>query len=160
MFRRSGVTPLRERVLILTAVLAPIGFAFLGSPWSTIGGAAISILLLATILRGRALHLHGAEHRAIAAVEERRLVTTWAGNAKPTRFSPRCGTNFAALVLPVTFLADKALPVAPAFWTPLVVLVLSLALTMEIWRVVQGSSQRRLAGVSPPGARPPASHDP
>jgi len=42
----------------------------------------------------------------------------------------------------VTFLADRALPVAPAFWTPAVVLVLSLALTMELWRMVQKSSHR------------------
>jgi uncharacterized protein YqhQ len=42
----------------------------------------------------------------------------------------------------VTFLADRALPMAPAFWSPLVVLVLSLALTMELWRLVQKSSRR------------------
>ncbi len=142
MFRRSGITPPRERFLIIFAVLAPIGFAFLPSPWSTVSGVSISLLLLCTVLRGRALHLHGAEHRAIAAAEERRLSETWHGTAKPTRFSPRCGTNFAALALPVTFLADKALPMAPAFWSPLVVLVLSLALTMELWRMVQRSSSR------------------
>jgi hypothetical protein len=141
MFRRSGVAPPRERLLILAAVLAPIGFAFLSSPWSTVGGVSISLLLLFTVLRGRALHLHGAEHRAIAAAEERRLAATWEGAAKPTRFSPRCGTNFAALALPVTFFADRALPIAPAFWSPLVVLVLSLALTMELWRMVQSSSR-------------------
>jgi hypothetical protein len=142
VFRRSGVAPARERWLILAALLAPIGFAFLSSPWSTIGGAGISVALLYTILRGRALHLHGAEHRAIAATEERRLRHAWDGTARPSRFSPRCGTNFAALALPVTYLADRALPLAPAFWSPVVVLVLSLALTMELWRVVQGSSRR------------------
>ena len=142
MFKRKGVAPPRERFLILFAVLAPIGFAFLPSPWSTVGGVSISLLLLFTVLRGRALHLHGAEHRAIAAAEERRLVSTWEGTAKPSRFSPRCGTNFAALALPVTFLADRALPIAPAFWSPVVVLVLSLALTMELWRMVQKSSSR------------------
>ena len=102
----------------------------------------LSLALLFTVLRGRALHLHGAEHRAIAAAEERRLRSTWTGTAKPSRFSPRCGTNFAALALPVTYLADRALPLTPAFWSPLVVLVLSLALTMELWRLVQRSSHR------------------
>ena len=142
MFRRRGVAKPRERVLILSAVLAPIPFAFLDAPWSTFGGIAVSLALLFTILRGRALHLHGAEHRAIAAAEERRLAASWTGAARPTRFSPRCGTNFAALALPVTLVANKLLPLAPAFWSPLVVLVLSLALTMELWRMVQMSSHR------------------
>jgi uncharacterized protein YqhQ len=132
VFRREGVAPARERWLILAAVVAPLGLA----------GIVLSILLLFTILRGRALHLHGAEHRAIAAAEERRLGSTWRGDASPTRFSPRCGTNFAALALPVTFFADRLLPLAPAFWTPAVVLVFSLAFTMEIWRLVQRSSRR------------------
>jgi uncharacterized protein YqhQ len=142
VLRPGGVAPSRERWLILGAVLAPLGLAFVGGRWSTAGGIALSLLLLLTIFRGRALHLHGAEHRAIAAAEERRLVATWHEAARPSRFSPRCGTNFAALALPVTFLADRALPVAPAFWSPVVVLVLSLALTMELWRMVQKSSHR------------------
>ena len=140
VFRPSGVAPLRERLLILAALVGPLGLAFAGGRWSTAGGIVLSLALLVTILRGRALHLHGAEHRAIAAAEERRLAATWSGAARPTRFSPRCGTNFAALALPVTFLADRVLPLAPAFWSPLVVLVLSLALTMELWRVVQKST--------------------
>ena len=142
VLRPGGVAPSRERWLILSAVLAPLGLAFVGGPWSTAAGIGLSVLLLFTILRGRALQLHGAEHRAIAAAEERRLAATWAGKAKPSRFSPRCGTNFAALALPVTFFADRVLPLAPAFWSPLVVLVLSLALTMELWRLVQKSSHR------------------
>jgi uncharacterized protein YqhQ len=44
--------------------------------------------------------------------------------------------------MPVTFLFDRIFPVAPAFWTPFAVLVLSLALTMELWRMVQKSSHR------------------
>jgi uncharacterized protein YqhQ len=142
VLRPGGVAPSRERYLILTALLAPIGLAFVGGPWSTASGVVLSLVLLFTILRGRALQLHGAEHRAIAAVEERRLASTWAGSARPSRFSPRCGTNFAALALPVTLFADRLIPMAPAFWSPVVVLVFSLALTMELWRVVQKSSHR------------------
>jgi hypothetical protein len=141
VLRPGGVAKRRERWLILTAVLAPIGLAVIGGPWSTGAGIALSVLLVFTILRGRALHLHGAEHRAIAATEFRHLAETWGGAAKPTRFSPRCGTNFAALAAPVTVLADRVLPFAPAFWSPVVVLVLSLALTMELWRLVQSSSR-------------------
>src|SRR3954453_2100550 len=67
VFRREGVAPLRERLLIAAAVLSPIGLALVSGPWSTIAGVVLSLALLFTILRGRALHLHGAEHRAIAA---------------------------------------------------------------------------------------------
>jgi uncharacterized protein YqhQ len=143
LFKRDGVTKSRERWLILTALVAPLGLAAFDGPWSTIAGIALSLLLVATILRGRALHLHGAEHRAIAAAEARRLEATWDGTARPSRFSPRCGTNFAALALPVTFGADQLLPIGPAVWSPVVVLVFSLALTMELWRLVQRSTGRR-----------------
>jgi hypothetical protein len=142
VFRRSGITGRRERWLILVALVAPSLLALAGGPWSSAAGVILSVALILTILRGRALHLHGAEHRAIAAAEERRLAATWDGLAAPSRFSPRCGTNFAALALPVTFLADRVLPLAPVFWSPLVVLVLSLALTMELWRLVQRSTNR------------------
>lgn len=144
VFRRSGVARRPERWLILTALLAPLALALVGGPWSTVAGATLSLLLLVTILRGRALHLHGAEHRAIAAAEQRRLAATWDGSARPSRFSPRCGTNFAALALPVTLLADRVLPLETAVWTPVVALVFSLALTMELWRLVQRSSHRFL----------------
>lgn len=140
LFKRDGVAKRRERWLILAALLVPLGLGVFGGPWSTAAAVVLSLALLWTILRGRTLRLHGAEHRAIAAAEERRLVATWEGSALPSRFSPRCGTNFAALAMPVTFLADRALPLGPALWAPLVVLVLSLAFTMELWRLVQRSS--------------------
>ena len=81
---------------------------------------------------------------SIAAIEERRAVATWNGEAKPTRFSPRCGTNFAALVLPVTWLAERVWPLPVALWTPLAVTGLSLAVTMELWRAVQAKPALRL----------------
>ena len=143
LFRRTGVARPRERWLLLAAVVAPALLAFLPSPWSTILGGVVVGGLLLTILRGRTLRLHGAEHRAIAACEERSLVATWDGHAKPSRFSPRCGTNFAALAFPVTLLADRT-PLPVEFWTPFAVLVLSLAATMELWRVVQARSWRLL----------------
>jgi uncharacterized protein YqhQ len=142
LFKRDGVAKRRERWLILTALVAPLGLAAFDGPWSTVAAVTLSLLLVGTILRGRALHLHGAEHRAIAAAEARRLEATWEGRARPSRFSPRCGTNFAALALPVTFGANQLLPIGPELWSPLVVLVFSLALTMELWRLVQRSSSR------------------
>jgi hypothetical protein len=143
LFRRTGVAKARERWLLIAAVLAPAALFFVPAPWSTAAGVAIVVGLLLSILRGRTLRLHGAEHRAIAACEERTLTATWDGLEKPSRFSPRCGTNFAALAVPVTLLADRT-PLPVTFWSPLVVLVLSLAVTMELWRVVQSRSLRLL----------------
>jgi len=151
LFRRDGVAKRRERWLILTALVAPLALALVDGPWSTIAGIALSLVLVVTILRGRALRLHGAEHRAIAAAEARRLEATWNGTARPSRFSLRCGTNFAALALPVTLGADRLLPIGPAVWSPVVVLVFSLALTMELWRLVQRSTGRRWRVLLLPG---------
>ncbi len=142
LFRRTGIAPPRERWILLAAVLGPFGFVFLPGQWSTFAGIAVTAGLLFTLLRGRALNLHGAEHRAITAAEERRLVVTWSGEAKPSRISPRCGTNFAAIALPMTYLADSLWPLPMALYTPVLVLTLSLALSMELWRMVQKSSQR------------------
>src|SRR6266511_629761 len=151
IFRRTGVARRRERWLILAALIAPAAFIAFPGAWGTVAGFAITAALLFTLLRGRALHLHGAEHRAIAAAEERRLGATWEGTAKPSRFSPRCGTNFAALALPVTLLADRLWPLAPAIYTPLVVMTISLALSMEVWRIVQRSSSRFWQSLLLPG---------
>jgi uncharacterized protein YqhQ len=142
VFRRSGVAGKRERRILGTLMAAPLGFVFLPSAVAWFAWGLVTAALLVWIFRGRTLRLHGAEHRAIAAVEERRLAATWAGEARPSRFSWRCGTNFAALVVPVTALADRVWPFAPALYTPLLVTVLSLALTMELWRAVQASPWR------------------
>jgi uncharacterized protein YqhQ len=40
----------------------------------------------------------------------------------------------------MALLADRLWPLAPALWTPVVVAALSLGLTMELWRAVQGST--------------------
>jgi uncharacterized protein YqhQ len=142
VFRRSGVAGRRERRILGTLIVAPLGFVFLPPAVAWVAWGFITAALLVWIFRGRTLRLHGAEHRAIAAVEERRLAATWAGTARPSRFSWRCGTNFAALVVPVTALADRVWPFAPALYTPLLVTVFSLALTMELWRAVQASPWR------------------
>jgi len=142
LLRRDGVAGRNERLVLTAVLLAPIFFVFLSGTASLVAGIVMTVTLLAWLLRGRTLYLHGAEHRAIAAAERGQLVATWAGHAAPSRFSLRCGTNFVALVLPVGLLADRLWPFAPALWTPVVVAVLSLGLSMELWRAVQSSPHR------------------
>jgi uncharacterized protein YqhQ len=140
LLRRDGVAGNRERLLLSAVVVSPLFFVFLSDTASLVAGIAMTIGLLAWLMRGRTLYLHGAEHRAIAAAEEGRLTDTWQGDAAPTRFSLRCGTNFVALVLPVGLFADRLWPFATTLWTPVLVALLTLGLTMELWRVVQSSS--------------------
>jgi uncharacterized protein YqhQ len=142
LLRRRGVASRRERLLLLAAIAAPLAFTHLPHRLSFAAVAAVTLGLLAWMLRGRTLALHGAEHRAIAAAEERRLVATWRGDAKPTRFAARCGTNFAVLVFPVAAALERAWPFAPTAYASAAVVVLSLALTMELWLAVEGSTKR------------------
>lgn len=151
LFSRAGAARAREKAVLAAGVLAPFGFVFLPNRAGVVAGLTITVALIAMLLRGRALALHGAEHRAIAAVEERRMGATWRGEAKPTRFSPRCGTNFAAIALPVTLLAQRLWPLAPALWTPAVVTAVSLAFSMELWRFVQASVHRPVQALLLPG---------
>lgn len=140
--RRTGTAGRTERIGLLAALVLPFGLVFLPELAGLVVGASLTALLVCVLFRGRTLQLHGAEHRAIAAAEERRLVHSWDGAARPSRFSPRCGTNFAALAAPVTVLAERLLPLPAALWSPAVVTVLSLALTMELWQAVQASTGR------------------
>jgi hypothetical protein len=139
LFRMKGVASARERILLAAALLAPFGLIFAPQPWGLIGALTVTIVVACFVFRGRTLRLHGAEHRAIAAAEESQLEATWAGAAHPSRFALRCGTNFAALSIPVAFAADRLMPIDAAFYTPLLASVLSIAVTMELWRVVQSA---------------------
>src|SRR5262249_57173768 len=94
---------------------------------------------------GRARVLGGAGRGGCAAGGGGGLVDGGTGFARPSRFSLRCGTNFAALLMPVAVLGGRLWPLPATAFTPLVVSVLALALTMELWLLVQGS--RRLARV-------------
>jgi len=142
LFRGRGVARRRERVFLLAALLAPLSLIFLPQSASLPLGIGIGVVLVGWMLRGRTLFLHGAEHRAIAAAEAGNLVPTWVGHAKPSRFATRCGTNFAALVFPVSVLADRLWPLPAAAYTPFAISLLSLALTMELWQLVQASRHR------------------
>jgi uncharacterized protein YqhQ len=142
LFRRDGITRKRERLLLTSALLAPCAFVLLSSTASVVAGLVLTGVLLAWLLRGRTLYLHGAEHRAIAAAEHGSLAATWSGAARPSRFSLRCGTNFVALVLPVGIVADRLWPFATTLWTPVVLALLTLGVAMELWRAVQASTRR------------------
>jgi uncharacterized protein YqhQ len=142
LFRRQGIAKPRERMLLIAAVAAPLLFAFLPHRASLIAGLSVTLGLIAWLLRGRTLALHGAEHRAIAAAEERRLADTWTGEAHPSRFATRCGTNFAALVFPIAAALERVWPFAPTVYASASVVILSLAVTMELWLAVEGSARR------------------
>jgi uncharacterized protein YqhQ len=139
--RGRGVARGRERLVLLCALLAPLAFVALPSRLELVAGIATTALIIAWLFRGRTLRLHGAEHRAIAAAEAGSLAAAWEGDARPSRFSPRCGTNFAALAIPVTALFDRVAPsvLAPAL-TGALVAVVSIGVTMELWKAVQHPS--------------------
>ena len=142
MLNKSGGAPRRDKVILAGALLVPVAAAFLPHSISLVLSVSLSIAMIAWVLRGRTLFLHGAEHRAIAAAEERSLVATWHGLARPTRFSPRCGTNFAALLVPVTLGLDQVWLFPAAALAPLLIVPLSIGLTMELWQAIQDRTGR------------------
>src|SRR5947208_16281044 len=97
LFRRSGVAGRRERPLLAAALIAPFLLFVLPEAWRTPIGLTATVALGAWILRGRTLRLHGAEHRALGAVEERNLIDPWAGVATPHRLSLHLCSQFTAL---------------------------------------------------------------
>jgi uncharacterized protein YqhQ len=107
LFARGGPASRRERLLLVLLLAAPVATSRLPHTLSVAVFAVTTLGLAAWVFRGHTLLLHGAEHRAIAAAETRSLVRTWNGDDRPSHFSPRCGTNFAALVIPVTFLLER-----------------------------------------------------
>ena len=151
IMRRTGTATRSERLVMLGALVLPFGLVFVPHAVGLVAGGAMTLALLFLLFRGPTLRLHGAEHRAIAAAEERRLVKSWEGAARPSRFSLRCGTNFAVLAAPITVLVERVLPLPAVMWSPAVVTVFSLALTMELWQAVQASGSRLARAFLLPG---------
>jgi hypothetical protein len=137
LLSRRGTARLGERLVLLAALFAPLPLVLVPGSYRTAALAGSIVLLLAWMLRGRTLRLHGAEHRAIAAAEQRCLVDTWHGIARPSRFSVRCGTNFAALLVPVSLLLERLWIVPPTALAPVFVSLAALTLTMELWLAAQ-----------------------
>jgi uncharacterized protein YqhQ len=151
VFARGQGGAARERPVFASALALPLAFAFLPELLATALGVLTSLLFIAWLFRGRTLFLHGAEHRAIAAAERRELVATWTGNTRPSRFALRCGTNFAALALPLTFLVQEWWPFAPAPYTPIVLTAFSLGLAMELWQAVHAGPRHVARALLVPG---------
>jgi uncharacterized protein YqhQ len=137
---RNATASTKERLILLAALAAPVLLFGVPASYRTPALAAMSILLVCWMFRGRTLRLHGAEHRAIAAAESRALVTTWYGLTRPTRFSPRCGTNFAVLTIAVSALVERVIVIPSATLAPFCVTLVSLMITMEIWLLAQRSA--------------------
>jgi hypothetical protein len=146
--RRGGQ---REAPVFAVALTLPIAFAFLPGAFATIVSIASGACFLLWLFRGRTLYLHGAEHRAIAAAESRTLLATWHGQAKPSRFALRCGTNFAVLALPITFALQQGWPSTSAVYTQLALTLFSLGLAMEVWQAVHASPRALVRIVLAPG---------
>lgn len=137
---RGGTARPRERVLLLAALVAPALFAAVPGEYRTLGLGLLTAALVCWMFRGRTLRLHGAEHRAIAAAEARTLVATWHGSSRPSRFSLRCGTNFAVLMIAVSLLLDRIWVFPSLVLSPVVVTLFSLMISMEIWLFAQRST--------------------
>ncbi len=151
VLRRSGVARPRERLLLIATLVAPLGFFLLPERLVLPASLALGAGLVAWILRGRTLFLHGAEHRAIAAAETARLMETWDGAAKPSRFAARCGTNFAALAILVAACAQLVWPFPAAAYSQAAGSAIALGLTMELWQAVHGRGRRWLQPLLLPG---------
>jgi uncharacterized protein YqhQ len=146
LVRRRGVVQARERWFLICALGGSFAFFLLPARAELAAGVLLTLAMVAWIMRGRTLNLHGAEHRAIRAAEDRRLGLAWAGDARPSRFAARCGTNFAALVLPVAVLFERTSPIPAAF-----VALLALGLTMELWLAIEGRTHRVARAFLVPG---------
>jgi uncharacterized protein YqhQ len=105
---------------------------------------ALMVALIGWLFRGRTLYLHGAEHRAIEAVERRQMASTWDGTCLPTRFSRRCGTNVACLAILLATGLYVLVPFARDAFVSLPLGLAVLAVTMEIWSALE-ASERRIA---------------
>jgi uncharacterized protein YqhQ len=147
--RQPGAGP--ERPIFAAALALPLAFAFLPELVANTLGLSTTVLFVIWLFRGRTLSLHGAEHRAIAAAESRTLAATWSGAARPSRFALRCGTNFAALALPLTFAVQQGWPFDVASYTPIVLTGLSLGFAMELWQVVHAAPRRLARLILAPG---------
>ena len=53
--------------------------------------------------------------------------------------------------MPVAVLADRLWPLPLTVWSPLAVALLSLAVTMEVWQVVQASAHPAARALMAPG---------
>jgi uncharacterized protein YqhQ len=151
LLSRRGIAKRRERRLLLVVILLVAVAALLPERLGTLVGGIATLVMLGLLFRGRTLRLHGAEHRAIGAAERGLLVATWNGAAKPSRFADRCGTNFAAIAIPLTLVFQAVWPPAAAVAAPIVVPLAALAVSMELWQLLHRPAGRALRFLLLPG---------
>src|SRR5438093_2340284 len=83
LLSRKGTVRTRERLLLLAALFAPLPLVAVPGSYRSAPLAASIVVLLAWMLRGRTLRLHGAEHRPIAAAQTRCPDQTRQGVPRP-----------------------------------------------------------------------------
>ena len=141
LVRGRGVAGRRERLFLLFAVLAPLFFVALPSRLELPAGMLTTALIILWLFRGRTLRLHGAEHRAIAAAEARSLERAWTRRRAAEPLLAALRHELRRARDPVTALFDR---LAPSILTPTVtgalVAVVSIGVTMELWKAVQHPS--------------------
>ena len=142
LVRGRGVAGSRERLFLLAALLAPLAFVALPSRLELPAGILTTALIILWLFRGRTLRLHGAEHRAIAAAEARSL----AGLLGRRRAAEPL---LAALRHELRRARDSRHRPSSTGWrrasrapalTGAVVAVVSIGVTMELWKAVQHPS--------------------
>ena len=132
--------------VIALFVIAPAVFVSGWSDWTAdvleaVLRAAVLLVYLLTISRSasarRLFGYHGAEHKVIAAFEQRGETPTLDEARAPSPVHPRCGTSFIALFVIVAGVVHAFVPRAPvwagALWRVLL-LPIDAALAYEVMR--------------------------
>jgi uncharacterized protein YqhQ len=123
------------------------------------GGIRILIFLAFLFLLSRmkdirrVFEYHGAEHKVVFNYEAREPVTVENAQKFPT-FHPRCGTNFLAVVLGISFLLYPLLPVdgfLPRFALRVALLPLIAGIAYEIIRFAAKRQGSLMGLLSKPG---------
>jgi uncharacterized protein YqhQ len=115
----------------------------------------LGYLLLLSRLKDirRVFQYHGAEHKVVFNFESGKPVTIENAQAFET-FHPRCGTNFLAVVIGISFLFYPLLPV-DGFWPRLLIRIALLPLvagvSYEVIRFAAKYPGTLLAAISKPG---------
>ena len=118
-------------------------------------GIFLTFLFLLSRLKDirRVFEYHGAEHKVVFNFESRQPVTV--ENAqKFTTFHPRCGTNFLAVVLGISFLLYPLLPVdgfLPKFLLRIALLPVIAGVAYEIIRYAARKQGTLMGMLSMPG---------
>ena len=152
LFRGGGVAGKREKLFLTAALLAPCVFVFFSETATLIAGIVLSVALLGagSFADERSICTGPSTARSRPPSRE-----PWRRPGAATRDhrGSRCAAarTSSRFVLPVGLVADYFWPFAPAIWTPVVVALLTIGVSMELWRVVQGTTWSSIKGLLLPG---------